>query len=99
LLYAQQDTTKQAVTPVKTKPDTSDSELILDAIQITGSVDKPGVIIMSKRIEPELKKIDLERSFEREVKQGVGEITKPNEELRKVEGVKSIKKSVNKKRK
>ena len=74
-------------------------EIILDAIEIKGKVEKPGVIIMPKRIEPELNDIALERSFQREVKESIGEMPKPAVVLQEVDRVKSIKKTVERKRK
>ena len=71
-----------------------DGELVLDAIEIKGRVDKPSVIIMPKRIEPEVGEVELERDFEQELKEGIGEIPKPEDDMNKVERVQSIKKAV-----
>lgn len=94
------DTTKQKL---KTKTVKKDSligdELVLQPIEIKGKIEKPGVIIMPKRVEPELGKMELERSFQRELKQGVGEVPKPDKELQQVDRVKSIKKTIERKRK
>ena len=79
--------------------DTVEGELVLETIEIKGKVEKPGVIILPNRVQPELKKVELKRSFEKEVKEGVGEIIQPKKELREVEKVKSIKKTVGRKRK
>ena len=71
-----------------------DGELVLDAIEIKGRVEKPSVIIMPKRIEPEVGEVELERDFEQELKEGIGEIPKPEDDMNKVERVQSIKKTV-----
>jgi len=81
------------------KKDSVDGELIFDTIEIKGKVEKPGVIVIPKRLEPEMKEVELTRSFTKEVKEGVGEIMKPEKELRKVDRVESIKKTVERKRK
>lgn len=78
---------------------TEDGELVLDVIEIKGYVDKPGVTIIPKRVEPEMEDMEIDRSFDREVKQGVGEIPMPDDALRQVDRVKSIKKAIDKKRK
>ena len=57
------------------------------------------MIIMPKRVEPNLEKMELERSFDRELKEGIGEIPKPENALKRVDRVKSIKKTVERKRK
>ncbi|HHS14000.1 MAG TPA: hypothetical protein ENN03_09595 [bacterium] len=79
--------------------DTVEGELVLETIEIKGRVEKPGVIIMPSRLEANLKKVELDRSFEKELKEGVGEIVEPKKELRQVEKVKSIKKTVGRERK
>jgi hypothetical protein len=94
-----QDTTKQKLESKVVLPDSSTEEIVLDIIYIKGNVEKPGVIVMPKRVEPELEKVELERSFKREVKEGIGDIPKPEKELREVERVESIKKTVKRKRK
>lgn len=76
----------------------SSGELLLDEIEIRGNVEQPGVIIVPKRIEPEIKDIELKRSFEGELK-GAGDAPKPDEKLGEVEQVESIKKAVERKRK
>jgi hypothetical protein len=96
---ASQDTARKWVPSHPAVSDTVDGEIVLESIEIKGSVEKPGIIIMPKRVEPELGEVDLERSFQKEVKQGVGEIPKPEKELNAVEEVKSIKKTVDRKRK
>ncbi|MFH1942480.1 MAG: hypothetical protein ABIL68_10285 [bacterium] len=93
---ASRDTTRQKKTA---SPDSLKGELVLEVIEIQGKVEKPGVFIMPKRVEPELGEVELERSFKREVKEGIGEVLKPEKELSKVEDVKSIKKTVERKRK
>jgi hypothetical protein len=74
------------------------NEIILDDIAIKGEVEKPSVIILPKRLEPEMNEVDLERSFKREVKEGAGDVPKPDKALGQVEPVKSIKKTIEKKR-
>lgn len=78
-------------------PEESD-ELVLEEIEIMGRIDKPGVIILPKRIEPDVQEIDLDRSFQQEVKNGIGEIPGPDRMLRQLEQVESIKKAVEKER-
>ena len=81
--------------PLKTvKQDTVSDEIVLDEIFIQGKIDKPAVIIVPKRVEPDLKEVELERSFKKELKEGVGDILQPEKELRKVDQVKSIKKAI-----
>jgi len=89
---AQLDTTQQAISPNEAE------EIVLDDIEIKGRVDRPGVIILPKRIEPEVQEIDLDRSFQQEVKNGIGEIPGPDRMLRQLEQVESIKKAVEKER-
>ena len=72
--------------------------MVLETIEIRGKVQKPGVLLVPRRIEPEIGKMELERSFEKEVKEA-GDIPKVDKELRKVERVESIKKAVEKQRK
>ncbi len=79
--------------------DSDDGELVLDVIEIKGYVDKPGVTIIPKRVDTEMEEREIGRSFEHEVKQGVGEIPMPEDDLRKVDRVQSIKKAIDKKRK
>ena len=102
LLMAQNsnpDTTKKNVVKPVVPVDTLNKEMVLGIIEIKGRVDKPGVIIIPRRVEPDIGEIELERSFEKEVKEGVGEIPKPEKELRRLDRVKSIKKTVERKRK
>jgi len=97
---AAQDTTGKSPIPTKdAKIDSLSGEMVLDVIEIKGRVEKPGVIIVPKRVEPKLKEVELERNFKREVQEGIGEIPKPEKELRTVEKVKSVKKIVERKRK
>jgi hypothetical protein len=74
-------------------------ELFLDEIEIKGRVEKPSVIIMPKRIDPEVGEVQLEREFEQELKEGMGEIPQVEDETNRVENVQSIKKAINKDRK
>ena len=73
-------------------------ELYLDEIEIKGKVEKPSVIIMPKRIDPEVGEVQLEREFEKELKEGMGEIPQVEDETNRVEDVKSIKKALNRDR-
>jgi hypothetical protein len=93
-----EDSTNHVVQKSGQTPWGADHEIILDEIDIQGTVEKPSVIVVPKRIEPNLQEVELNRSFEKEVKEGVGEIPKSDEILRKVEPVPSIKKSIEKKR-
>jgi hypothetical protein len=83
----------------ETAVDSESGEMVLGVIEIKGKVEKPGVIIMPKRVEPRIAEMDLERSFNKEVKEGVGEIPTPERELRRVDRIESIKKTVERKRK
>ncbi len=74
-------------------------ELILEDIEIKGRVEKPGVIIVPKRISPEIKEVEINRSFEAEMKNGVGDVPQPEKALRRLEPVENIKKAVEKERK
>jgi len=74
-------------------------ELFLDEIEIKGRVEKPSVIIMPKRIDPEVGEVHLEREFEQELKEGMGEIPEVDDETNRVENVQSIKRAINKDRK
>ena len=73
-------------------------ELFLDEIEIKGKVEKPSVIIMPKRIDPEVGEVQLEREFEQELKEGMGEIPQVEDETNRVENVQSIKKALNRDR-
>jgi hypothetical protein len=92
------DSTLNAGKDSKSAKRNPSGEIQLEEIDIQGSVEKPSVTIVPKRIEPDLRELELNRSFEQEVKENVGEIPKSDEPLRKVEPVESIKKSVEKKR-
>ena len=74
--------------------DTVSDELILEEITIEGEIDRPNVIIMPKRVETDMEKIDLEREFSKEINQAEGELPELEEELRKIESIESIKKTV-----
>ena len=82
-----------------TRPDSASGEILLQDIEIKGNVEKPGVVVLPKRLEPETEGMDLDRDFEKELKKGTSEVPKPEEELQRVERVESIKKAINKKRK
>jgi hypothetical protein len=88
---------KPANTTVNDSSNTGDV-LVLDSIEIRGRVQKPGVLLVPKRVAPEMGKMELNRSFDQELK-AAGDIPKVDKELRKVERVKSVKKAVEKKRK
>ena len=97
---AVKDTTKTKTDSLRTTPaDTVNGELVLEAIEIKGRVEKPSVIIMPRRIEPEMGDVALERSFDKEVKEGSAEMKQLGKELNKVDRVKNIKKTVERKRK
>jgi hypothetical protein len=83
---------------VRSSPATENGELILDQIDIQGSIEKPGVIVLPSRVDPEMGEIELERSFDTEVKDGAEALPQPEEELGQVDGVKSIKKAVERQR-
>ncbi|HEX9934848.1 MAG TPA: hypothetical protein VGB38_06590 [bacterium] len=76
----------------------SGNEILLEEIDIHGVLEQPSVIIVPKRIEPDLEQMELSRSFDQEVKENVGDMPKQDEPLRKVEPVPSIKKTIEKKR-
>ena len=97
-VLAIRDSVAQKLQKGTAKQDSSAEEMVLDVIYIKGYVEKPGVIVMPKRVEPELPEVELERSFQKELKEGVGEVPKPDKELGEVEKVKSIKKTVERKR-
>jgi len=79
---------------IKNKVDTVSKELILDEINIKGEIDKPNVIIMPKRVETDIKKVDLERKFSKEINKAEGEIPELQEKLREIENIESIKKAL-----
>ena len=78
---------------------TDKNVIVLEEIEIRGKVQKPGVLLVPRRVEPEVGKMELERSFDNEVKQELGDVPKPEKELREVERVESVKKTVERKRK
>ena len=84
--------------PAEKDPAASNNEIRLEEIQIQGEVEKPSVIILPKRIEPELESDGLNRSFSREIKEKADDVPKPDKAISKVEPVKSIKKEIEKKR-
>ena len=92
------DTTRARIDSLRVPPDSMGTEMVLGVIEIKGRVEKPSVIIMPKRIEPEMGEVELKRSFEKEVMEGIGEIPTLEKEMDKVERVKSIKKTVERKR-
>ena len=92
------DTTRARIGSLRVQPDSLGTEMVLGVIEIKGRVEKPSVIIMPKRIEPEMGEVELKRSFEKEVMEGIGEIPTLEKEMDKVERVKSIKKTVERKR-
>jgi len=82
----------------KNQVDSVSKELILEEINIKGEIDRPNVIIMPKRIETDIKKIDLERKFSEEINKANRDIIELKEELRKIESIESIKKTIKRKR-
>jgi hypothetical protein len=85
--------------PVKKDTAGNPNEIQLEEIQIQGEVEKPSVIILPKRIEPEMEEDGLDRSFSKEIKKNTEEVPKPDKAISQVEPVKSIKKEIEKKRK
>jgi hypothetical protein len=71
----------------------------LEDIRIQGEVEKPSVIILPKRIEPDMQADSLDRSFSQEIRRNTGEVPTPDRAINRVEPVKSIKKEIEKKRK
>ena len=101
MIFSQQQSTvidTTSLDPGKNGYPAPSDEIVLEEIDIQGRVDKPGVIILPKRVSPDVQGIELDRSFEQEVKKGVGDIPKGDAALRKLEPIKSIKKAVDKKR-
>ena len=90
----QPNTTEQIVS----QQDSGEGEMVLEAIEIQGKVERPGVIIVPKRVEPEIEEIELERSFQQEVKEEMGQIPEPERELQSVDRIESIKKTIQKER-
>ena len=96
---ASQDSLSQLPSSPEIYKSEETDELVLDEIEIKGKVEKPGVIILPKRVEPEMGEVELGRSFKREVKDGIGDLPKAEDVLGKVERVNSIKKTVERNRK
>ena len=84
--------------PVKKDTAASENEIRLDEIRIQGEVEKPNVIILPKRIEPDLESDGLNRSFSKEITKNTDDVPKPDKAISQVEPVKSIKKEIEKKR-
>ncbi|MFO7891092.1 MAG: hypothetical protein R6V04_12235 [bacterium] len=96
---SKKDTVSSATKELNQNPsDTVSNELILDEISIKGEIDRPNVTIMPKRVETDVKKIDLERKFSEEVNKAQGEVPELKEELRKIENIESIKNTMKKDR-
>jgi len=76
----------------------ADGELVLDEIEIQGQIEKPGVIVLPKRVDPEMGQMELDRSFDNELKNGVEALPQPEDALGRIDGVQSIKKAVERKR-
>lgn len=93
--YASGDTTQTALPPLQG----SSKEIELEEIVIQGSPEAPSVIIVPKRIEPEMNHDPLERSFKEELTKEFNNVPQPNELLHQIEDVESIKKTVEKERK
>ncbi len=102
ILFAQatdQGKTQQnAIEQVISLEDSNEEELVLEAIEIQGRIERPGVIIVPKRVEPEIEEIELERSFQQEVKEEMGQIPEPEQELQSVDRIESMKKTIQKER-
>ncbi len=94
----QSEAQQNAVEQIMPQEDSDDGELVLEAIEIQGKIERPGVIIVPKRVEPEIEEIELERSFQQEVKEEMGQIPEPEQELQSVDRVESIKKTIQKER-
>ncbi|MCJ7813395.1 hypothetical protein MUP95_08805 [bacterium] len=101
-LFAQtgyQDTTQQSNQNQAVEPqDSTGGEMVLEVIEIRGKIEKPSVIIVPKRVEPEIGEIELERSFQQEVKGETGQIPEPEKELQQVDRIESMKKTIQKER-
>ena len=70
----------------------------MEIIEIQGKIERPGVIIVPKRVETEIEEIELERSFQQEVKEEIGQIPEPDRELQQVDRIESIKETIQKER-
>lgn len=77
----------------------SSKEIELEEIVIQGRPEAPSVIIVPKRIEPEMKQDPLDRSFKEELNKEFNKVPQPNELLHQIEDVESIKKTIEKERK
>lgn len=95
MVNASVDTTQTALSP----SEGSSKEIELEEIVIQGSPEGPSVIIVPKRIEPEMNQDPLERSFKEELNKEFNKVPQPNELLHQIEDVESIKKTVEKERK
>jgi hypothetical protein len=73
-----------------------DEEIVLENIDIQGRVEKPNVIVVPKRIAPDIADVEPERSFQPELKNGVEGIPSPERAIGKIEPVPSIKKTIKK---
>ncbi len=96
---AVQDSSRRGLRMTAAGDTSATEELVLDEIQIRGRIERPSVLIMPKRVEPELEEVELDRSFKKEVKEGVGEVPTPDRELGRVDRVQNVKKTIKKKRK
>lgn len=94
-IYASGDTTQVTLPSLQG----SSKEIELEEIVIQGSPEAPSVIIVPKRIEPEMKQDPLERSFKEELNKEFNRVPQPNDLLHQIEDVESIKKTVEKERK
>jgi hypothetical protein len=84
--------------PVSSGRPASD-EILLDDIDIQGEAEKPSVIILPKRVEPDVPRSEPERSFGEEVrKAAIGDADHADRAIGVLEPVKSIKKTVEKNR-
>jgi hypothetical protein len=69
-LAAAQTKTVEAPNDTVFAPAVENGEMVLDEIEIQGQIEKPGVIVMPRRVNPEIEQLELGRSFENEVKKG-----------------------------
>lgn len=98
ILLSQQAPADADQDSVSVNPVTEDGELVLDEIDIQGHIEKPGVIVLPRRVDPEMGEIELDRSFDNEVKSDVETLPEAEEALGEVEGIQSIKKAVERQR-
>ncbi len=94
-MYASGDTSRVALPSLQGSP----KEIELEEILIQASPEAPSVIIVPKRIEPEMNQDPLERSFKEELNKEFNKVPQPNELLHQIEDVESIKKTIQKERK